>query len=346
MPGGDGDPTALGAGGSGFAPIAVAQHRPCCITTLGSWARSGRAAPHAAAVPTVALGSPSLWCRGSWWAGNHGPGSYLVWWQQGGGGWAELAEDPATAPSQRCKIKEACEGPGKTPGHGGGGGLPGPRGTLGGHQTPQGDPTDTALLRQTKLQPSEATVCIPVPGGRGRCIPRAPAHPPPTPAAPRRPQSHARPWQWGGPGDSAVLASPAPPGVAMVSPNYSSSSRTAWVRGEAAGAAALRGLWEPGLCSTAGRAEHPQSCRHPQLIRGAELGWPHQHFWCPVPPCSHTPRAPDTESPLQGEDLASPLLSYPQLVGTGDPASPPALPALGGHRSPCPGSRTVSPWGC
>lgn len=43
-----------------------------------------------------------------------GPGSYLVRPQQGLGGWAELAEGPVVAPSQHCKIKEACEGPGNS----------------------------------------------------------------------------------------------------------------------------------------------------------------------------------------------------------------------------------------
>lgn len=44
-------------------------------------------------------------------AGNHNPGSYLVWRQQGGGAGGDLAEGSAVAPSQLCKIKEAREGP-------------------------------------------------------------------------------------------------------------------------------------------------------------------------------------------------------------------------------------------
>lgn len=334
MPGGDGIPLPPGGGGCRFAPIVVAQHCPRCITAPGSWAGSGRAAPHAVVMPTVALGSPSLWHWGGWQAGNRGPGSYLVWQQQGRGGWAELAEGPVAAPSQRCKIKEAHEGPGKPPAIAGWEQLLGPRGTSGGHRAPRetpcscspAEPNWTIAQRGHSVHPCALGRWAPQPMGAGM-------FPHPTGSTPL-PAELPEAVVAGGPGDSTVLASPALPGVAMVSPNYSSSARTAWVHGEAAGAAALRGAGGTGTLQHGRESRAPAKLRAPSAHRGGRARA--APLTLPVPLRSHLSLTP---SPFHRERISHPLCSpTPWLVGTRCPTSPSALSALGGHQPPCPGS--------
>lgn len=68
----------------------------------------------------------------------------------------------------------------------------------------------------------------------------------------------------GEPGDSSGSV---PPWVAMVSPNYSSSARIAWVHGEAGGAAAQWGA-RGSQGFAASHREHLQLC-----VLGSEMGW-------------------------------------------------------------------------
>lgn len=139
----------------------------------------------------------------------------------------------------------------------------------------------------------------------------------------------------GEPEDSALPASPAPPGVAMVSPNYSSSARTAWVRGEAARAAV------PGAGETGALRHHSES-RAPAELRASSAHGGGRAVTAPprllVPPRSHTPPVPDSESPPQGEDSTSPLLSQPLAGRCWVLSAGIGLPAWGLH--------AVSPPGC
>lgn len=91
-------------------------------------------------------------------------------------------------------------------------------------------------------------------------------------------------------------------GVAMVSPNYSSSARTAWVRTAWVQGGAAWGSW--GSVAVQGEQSPHEAAGTLCLLREAELGWPHRAASAIT--LTHPP-ASDTDSAGRGFCILSAL---------------------------------------